>query len=236
MNFTLYNTLGQALNWLLPKKCLKCKTAIEQHEGSVCETCYFELPFQDSYCGRCGQNTSSDTEFCGHCIYTQPSYDNCFCPFKYESSIKQLICELKYRERPELAKTAASLLHNELIAYDFNRPDALISVPMHINRLRERGYNHSSLIAQQLSKLLKIPVLKGALIKSRETYPQAQQSLKQRKKNLRGSFEFKKKIQAKNVAIIDDVLTTGATAEEIAKILKKNGVDYVQIWGIAHTL
>jgi ComF family protein len=124
----------------------------------------------------------------------------------------------------------------ELIESNFERPDALIAVPMHISRLRERGYNHSALIAQHLSKTLKIPLLTGNIGKSRATPPQARQDLKQRKKNLAGSFKIKKNIYAKNVAIIDDVVTTGSTAEEIAKILKINGVDYVQVWGIAHTL
>jgi predicted amidophosphoribosyltransferase len=79
-------------------------------------------------------------------------------------------------------------------------------------------------------------LLTSSIGKSRATPPQAQQSLKQRKENLAGSFSIKKNIHAKNVAIIDDVVTTGSTAEEIAKILKINGVDYVQVWGIAHTL
>lgn len=236
MNFTLYNKARQALNWLLPKRCLQCARVIENTQGHVCHTCYPELPFQSHYCHRCGQNSSANTDYCGHCINTPPAFDHCFCPFKYESSIKELICKLKYRERPELAKTAATLLKNELIEHNFERPDALIAVPMHISRLRERGYNHSALITQNLSKALDIPRLYNTLSKSRKTKPQAQQSLKQRKKNLKGSFELIKKIQIKSVAIVDDVVTTGSTADEIAKILKKNGVDYVQVWGLAHTL
>jgi len=236
MNFTLYNYARQAVNWLLPKRCLQCQSILGDHEGSVCKPCYLDLPFQYRYCSRCGQNYSAKTDYCGHCLISQPTFDHCFCPFKYQSSIKDLICKLKYRQRPELAKAAASLLMGELIESSFERPDALIAVPMHISRLRERGYNHSTLIAQHLSKTLKIPLLTGSIGKSKATPPQAQQSLKQRKKNLAGSFSIKKNIYAKNVAIIDDVVTTGSTAEEIAKILKINGVDYVQVWGIAHTL
>jgi ComF family protein len=235
MNFTLYNQLRQAINWLLPKNCVQCKITLGNHQGSVCANCYPELPFQYHYCHKCGQNYSANTDYCGHCLSAQPSFDHCFCPFRYESSIKDLICKLKYRQQPELAKAAASLLMGELIESDFKRPDALIAVPMHISRLRERGYNHSTLIAQHLSKTLDIPLLRHALIKSRATIPQAQQSLKQRKQNLADSFRLKTNIDVKNVAIVDDVVTTGSTAEEIAKILKKNGVDYVQVWGIAHT-
>ena len=236
MNFTLYNMARQAINWFLPKRCLSCQDTLSHDTGSVCEPCYPHLPFQYHYCSQCGQNYSAHTDYCGHCLASRPSFDHCFCPFRYEACIKDLICTLKYRQRPELAKAAASLLMGELIESDFEPPDALIAVPMHLSRLRERGYNHSTLIAQHLSKTLNIPLLKGTLRKSRRTKPQATQSLKQRKKNLAGSFSLIKTINAKNIAIIDDVVTTGSTAEEIAKILKKNGVDYVQVWGIAHTL
>ena len=107
---------------------------------------------------------------------------------------------------------------------------------MHPKRLRERGYNHSQLIAKHLSKELGIPLLDNSLIKTKHTSTQASQSLKQRQKNLLGSFKVKKKLMLEHLAVVDDVVTTGATAEEIAKILKKNGVDYIQVWGIAHTL
>jgi len=128
------------------------------------------------------------------------------------------------------------LLADELMDHGFERPDALIAVPMHIDRLRERGYNQSTLISKHLSRLLGVPMINGALYKSRPTTPQAKLNLKRRQKNLNDSFKLAKIIHVKSVAIIDDVVTTGATAEEIAKILKKNGVDYVQVWGVAHTL
>jgi ComF family protein len=236
MNFTLYNQARQAINWLLPKRCLNCDENLDHDNSPVCQACYPLLPFQYHYCSRCGQNYSANTDYCGHCLNHQPSFDHCFCPFRYESSIKLLICNLKYHQRPELAKAAALLLQQELNEADIELPDALIAVPMHLSRLRERGYNHSSLIVQQLGRALDIPILKHTLCKSRPTKPQAQQSLKQRRKNLADSFSVTKIIHAKNVAIVDDVVTTGSTAEEIAKILKKNGVDYVQVWGIAHTL
>ena len=112
----------------------------------------------------------------------------------------------------------------------------MIPVALHKNRLRQRGFNQSALLARQLGKLLNIPVDTKPLIKNRKTKPQAQLSLNQRGQNLRNSFSLTQGIGAQNVAIVDDVVTTGATASEIAKILKRNGVDYIQIWGIAHTV
>jgi len=240
MNITLYNLTSQAINWLLPRQCLNCKTSLYKEETVVCTKCYEQLPFQQNNCQVCGQCYAANSDHCGRCIAKPPSFDQCFFPFEYKSNIKELICQIKYRERPELAKLAAQLLAKEIQQYIIDHstvlPNALIAVPMHPKRLRERGYNHSQLIAKHLSKELNIPLLNNALIKSKHTKTQASQSLKQRKKNLQGSFKVKKILMPECLAIIDDVLTTGSTAEEIAKILKKNGVNYIWVWGIAHTL
>ena len=236
MNITPYNFARQAINWLLPRLCINYKCELTKNESIVCASCYESLPFQSHNCQQCGQSYSSNTDHCGRCLSKPPSFDQCFCPFEYKSSIKELICQIKYRERPELAKSAAILLANELRQQEMNLPNALIAVPMHPKRLNERGFNHSQLIAKHLSKELGIPLLSNTLIKSKHTQTQASQSLKQRQKNVLGSFKVKKNLMPEHLAIIDDVLTTGATAEEIAKILKKNGVDYIQVWGIAHTL
>lgn len=115
-------------------------------------------------------------------------------------------------------------------------PEALIPVPLHLSRLRHRGFNQSKLLAIEIGKLLNVPVLSNVISKTKATKPQAEQSLKQRKNNLSGSFSLTKSVPFESVAIIDDVVTTGSTAGEIAKILKKKGVDCVAIWGVAHTL
>ena len=148
-------------------------------------------------------------------------------------------------------------MFTEIQANAIELPELLIPVPMHISKLRQRGYNQSLLLTQQLSKLTQVPYDRKLLKKTKITPAQAELSLKKRQNNLRGSFEFighrsvKAKSLIKNwtfvtndkaesvpnhVAIVDDVFTTGATASEIAKILNRNGVNYIQIWGIAHTI
>lgn len=236
MNFTPYNYMSQVLNWLLPPNCLQCRSAIKPNSGPVCTPCYIELPFQGNNCHQCGQRFASDHDYCGRCLNAPPSFDRCFCPFEYKSGIKELICNIKYREKPSLAKAAAQLLAREIVEQGIELPQAIIPVPMHLKRLRSRGYNHSNLIAKHLSRILNIPHIENLVVKTKFTPTQAGLSLKKRKTNLKNSFELTKTIGFKRVAIIDDVMTTGATAEEIAKILKKNGVDYIQVWGIAHTL
>ena len=106
---------------------------------------------------------------------------------------------------------------------------------MHTSKLRKRGFNQSHELAKHIGKSLNLPVIEGVLIKLKNTERQATKTLKQRQRNLKGSFALLDAIKTKHIAIIDDVVTTGATANEIAKILKRNGVDYIQVWGIART-
>jgi ComF family protein len=235
MNFNLYRPLSQALNWFAPHKCFGCKKTISQ-AAAFCNACYQELPFQSRTCTQCGQTIGADSDHCGQCIIAPPYYDECFCPFEYQTPIKDLICALKYNDRAEYAKIVGRLLASEVKQNQTSLPDVIIPVPIHISRLRSRGFNQAKLIADEVGKELNIKVLNSTLTKTRATLPQAQQSLINRKKALRNCFALQKKLSAQNVAIIDDVVTTGSTVNEIAKILKKNGVDYIQVWGLAHTL
>lgn len=236
MDFNLYNSSRQALDWLIPRKCLICKARNPNQHHPCCDECYLSLPFQYSYCQQCGQALGRTEDVCGKCLSSPPQYDSCFCPFEYKSPISEQICAFKYSEQPELAKSIAQLMCRELNDQAIEAPQALIPVPLHIKRLRHRGFNQAKLLAKQIGKQLEIPVLADAVVKTKATRAQVKQSLIQRKKNVTGSFQLKHKLRFNSIAIIDDVVTTGATANEIAKILKKNGVDCVSIWGVAHTL
>lgn len=200
-----------------------------------CPACVHKLPYLDSTCVRCGQPFSGFDDYCGACLTNPPSFDACFCPFEYLAPISDDICRLKYAEQPQLAQRLAKQFVQELTHREVPLPNAIISVPMHRFNLRKRGFNQSHELAKQISSQLKIPLARNVIAKNKLTERQATQTLQQRKNNLKGSFSIAKKPRFKHIAIVDDVVTTGATAEEISKILKKNGVDYVQIWGIART-
>lgn len=224
-----------ALNWLVPKRCFACAVEIAANSHPCCDACYATLPFQSECCQRCGQVFSANQDCCGRCLSAPPPFDACFCAFRYESPIKEQIQRFKYSEKPELADTLAKLLQAEIASNQLELPDLLIPVPIHIGRLRERGYNQAWLITQHLGRLIDIPYSNTIVEKHKSTPAQATLSLAARKKNNRGSFRLKSPTSARSIAIIDDVFTTGSTAAEIANILKTNGVDYVQIWGVAHT-
>lgn len=233
--FNTSNILKDSLDWLVPKTCLSCDAPLQTLQP-CCADCYKRLPFQHNYCSQCGQSYALDSDYCGRCISKPAHYDHCFCPFEYSGPISDLICKFKYQQRPELAKPIAQLLATEIMANELALPELLVPVPMHISRLRTRGFNQSILLARQLGRILKVPVAASVIRKHRKTAPQAQQTLKQRQRNVLGSFNMRKVVSANHVAIVDDVLTTGATANEIAKTLKGNGVNYCSAWGIAHTL
>jgi len=236
MDFTLNNFAKTSANWLFPKKCIVCKQAEPQDNHPCCTTCYLTLPFQTHACAQCGQRFAANSDHCGRCINKPPSFDACFCPFEYQGVIKTQIQNFKYHEQLEIAPQLAQLMEYELHTNGIELPDILIPVPLHISRLRSRGYNQSQLLANALAKRLNIPVDNNIIAKHRKTSPQAELSLKKRSNNLKSSFKIKKRCSLKSVAIIDDVVTTGSTANEIAKTLKKNGVNYIQVWGLAHTI
>jgi len=246
MDFNLYNLFKQISNWVAPSSCRLCSQPLDrklndksQDEGLYlahhCCECYLKLPHQVFCCDRCRETFSGFSDYCGKCLNTPPNFDSCFCPFQYEAPISDDICKLKYADQPQIAKYLANLFLNELYSHGKTLPDALISVPMHASKLRKRGFNQSHELAKHISKSLKLPIIEGVLVKSRNTERQVTKTLKQRKKNLKGSFDLLDAVKTKHIAIIDDVVTTGATADEIAKILKRNGVDYIQVWGIART-
>ena len=228
---------GRFLSWLTPRNCLLCQEILAQDACNrlLCGNCDIHRQYRPSYCQHCGKSFAANLDYCGRCLLQAPYYDHCVCPFDFKLSIQQLIWRFKYQQQPFLAKPLAELFCAELEQSDECLPEAIIAVPCHAKTLRERGYNQSYLLAKNIAKRLEIPLISGTLSKSRPTEKQAKLKLKQRQNNLKGSFEIVKPLQVQHLAIMDDVITSGATMNEISKILKKNGVDYVQAWGLAHT-
>jgi ComF family protein len=116
------------------------------------------------------------------------------------------------------------------------RPDYIVAMPLHVLRLRERGFNQSQLLAQRLARTLGIPLLPHACKRSRNTTPQSLLPWQDRGKNMRGAFTCSADLSGKHIAIVDDVMTTGATIEELAKTLRLKGAIKVSAWVLARTL
>jgi len=163
-----------------------------------------------------------------------PAFDHAVAAFSYSFPIDQLIKALKFHERLILVDFLADALAKCITS----KPDFIIAVPLHPTRLRERGFNQSQLLAVRISKQLGIPLLTDACQRVRDTPPQSSLPWKERDKNIRNAFSMEPdgRVQGKHVAIMDDVMTTGASLGEIARTLKLAGASEVSAWVVARTL
>ncbi|MFC1993527.1 ComF family protein [Chloroflexota bacterium] len=219
---------GAALDLLFPQWCIGCGK-----EGAfLCHSCLRSLPrILPPLCPKCGRPQSSGI-LCPGCVGWQAEIDGIRSQFQFDGVIRQAIHQLKYRNLRALAVPLAELLNDYLISNPVPG-DTLVPVPLHQKRLRERGYNQSSLLAKELGKLTGLPVLDDCLIRQRHALPQAKTStVDERRSNVADAFACRNnKIQDKRVLLIDDVFTSGATFDACATALKAAGA--ISVWGLA---
>ncbi|GAB4255099.1 MAG: ComF family protein [Methylomicrobium sp.] len=201
----------------------------------ICETCFTHLPRNRAYCYRCGISLVSvprEGMICGNCQKKPPYFDATHAPFLHQDAIRYLITGLKFHRQFANARLLALLMAESLKNLP-DMPERIIPIPLHPKRYRERGFNQAIEIARTLSRELVIPLNYKNCIRSRNTPHQIGLPAGQRRKNLRNAFELVKPIEAEHVALFDDVITTGTTASELAKILKKAGIAKVEVWACA---
>lgn len=225
--------IGSKFGRLLPAQpCLLCGAL--NRDGLCCKACDNELPRLSAvHCPSCALPTPTG-EVCGRCLQHPPAFDHAVAAFSYSFPIDQLIKALKFHERLILI----DFLADELASRITIKPDCLIAIPLHPTRLRERGFNQSQLLAARISKRLGIPLLTEACQRVRDTPPQSSLPWKERDKNMRGAFAVSSSpdFVDSHVAIVDDVMTTGASLGELARTLKKAGAREVSVWVVARTL
>ena len=223
------------LKSLLKQSCTLCAS----YDGgtlSLCESCLKNLPWHNAkQCPQCSLN--SDGRTCGSCLAASPSFDATHPLFTYDFPLDRLLQQYKYKETIQLANTFATMLQQKLSQQQSTRNiDVIIPMPMHDKRLQERGFNQALEITRKLAKLIKLPLDYDVCHRVKLTPPQASLPLKERSKNIRGVFNCQKDLKGLNVAIVDDVMTTGASLDELAKTLKQAGAAHVECWVIARTL
>ncbi|MGR3807101.1 phosphoribosyltransferase family protein [Pasteurella testudinis] len=229
------------MRWLetkLDASCVCCKTKLAIAQHGLCSRCDREIP-RFAYCGRCGNELTADFVHCGKCLTDPPAWQRLVTVSTFRPPLSDLIHAFKFHRRFELDRTLARLL---LLAVKQARrvhalplPEALLPVPLHAVRQWQRGYNQSLLLAKWLSKWLEIPCDNQLLQRVRYTAAQRQLSGKQRHKNLRRAFALSQTPSYRSVAIIDDVITTGTTMQEISRLLQKSGVQDIQVWSLCRT-
>ena len=175
-----------------------------------------------------------DGQLCGQCLKHPPPFNRTEAAFTYQFPLDRLVLALKYGHQLAIVSLLADALCVRVAEHAL--PDLLVPMPLHPNRLRERGFNQAHEIARRMAQRLRLPVLQNAATRVIDTAPQASLPLKQRRKNLRGAFACDSCVAGKRVAIVDDVMTSGSTLAALADALLKAGAVEVQCWVVARAV
>jgi ComF family protein len=208
------------------------------HEA--CRACLGSLPWHTKQsCPQCGLNSNGNV--CGSCLNSPPDFDVTRAVFLYQFPIDAMMVRYKYGNSLNLGDTFGEFLAEKVNVQDcLKNIDLIIPMPMHPQRLKERGFNQALEIAKVLNKVLckksKEKLDYKSAIRQTLTPPQASLPLKERVKNIKGAFKVNADLAGKRIVIVDDVMTTGASLNELAKTLKKAGAGHVECWVIARTL
>lgn len=226
--------------WLdVEQYCSLCDERCEPDQ-SICGACETELPWLREHCTVCALPLSAFGLICGECLKRPPTFDQVTVPWRFAFPVDTLISRFKHQSQWPLGRLLAEQLSHHLRhAFDegLPRPDALLPVPLARKRLRQRGFNQAQMLADWLSAALAIPVESKILARVQDTQSQQELDAATRRRNLRQAFALREdwSLTGRHVAIIDDVLTTGATAEALARLLKHAGAARVDVYCLART-
>jgi len=198
--------------------CTSCWNTIKRYTGPSCRIC--AMPFTSSY-----------SSICGKCLEMHPPFSEVLPYGLFEGALIEAIHQFKFNGIKRLSRPLSDLL----LTIDIPESDGCVPVPLSIQGLRERGFNQSLLLARNIARQKKIPLLMDVLHKRKETPPQLGLSASKRRSNLKGAFQAIKSVQGKRLLLVDDVMTTGATVAECAKQLLKAGARQVIVLSIARS-
>lgn len=232
------------INFFLPPRCLFCGRIIDDFKHiPACSSCLADLIFFSSpKCPKCGigfSTTEGPDHLCARCLNDELHFTLARALGPYAGLMAELITRFKYQGATYLGRPLGMLLAAYKDAdFSLANIDVLLPVPLHPRRLRERGFNQSLLLARVISRVHKIPVECTVLERIRYTQPQTQLSGSEREKNMRGAFRVHKNyfLAGKNILLIDDVFTSGATVGECARVLKEAGARQVQVLTLARAI
>ncbi len=233
--------LSKALNFVFPPQCPYCDKIIH-HTQMMCDNCFNQIHFiTGSKCYRCGRPLpliqNEEKLLCPNCINKRKNYDLSRSAFIYDSFSRNAILRLKHADRTDLRHLFVQYMLRAGTDL-FEKTDLVVSVPLHWKRRFKRKYNQSAVLAELLAKKINKPYSTTLLTRCRYTHSQAGKDSQKRKENVKNAFKVNPShnIEGLSILLIDDVLTTGATAESCAKILKQNGAKAVYVLTIAQVL
>lgn len=220
------------LRLLYPAHCVLCGG-----EGSgdrdLCGDCFAELPWNRHPCPRCAVPlpADADTPLCGECLRRLPSWDEARSPLAYAFPVDKLVQQFKFAGELATGRLLGGMLA-DFLAAGSDRPDCIVPVPLHPSRLRERGFNQAMELARPISKRLKTEVRIDLCERTRATEVQSRLDAAERRKNLKDAFAVTADVQGMHLALLDDVVTTGATMEELSRALRNAGARRISVWSV----
>ncbi len=233
--------LKKALNLIYPLNCVICKKSLNFDDSSyLCPNCHHKIiKNKPPFCIKCGcslgkKRTASDY-ICLGCQNKQFYFERVWTVNRYMGIIRQLIHLFKYHRQQYLTRILGKLMVDFIkVNLNYQTVDVLVPVPLHIHKLRQREFNQSNLLAKEINQQISIPI-DNSLIRIKRTSSQTGLSEQERFRNIAGAFKIKKgkEIAQKSVLLVDDVLTSGATANECARVLKQGGAKRVEILALA---
>jgi len=232
----VYNWLNYVHSALFPHSCLVCGQHVIGSQN-LCPCCTTELPFNRYACIRCGLSLVQNSGFvCGECQQHPPFFDRAFVPFNYTIPFNHFIPALKFKHKLEYARLMSELFIREYEQHytkdEGASPQCIIPVPLHPKRLRQRGFNQSLEISRSIATYLDLNIDLTAIKRIKNTDAQSELDKSKRKHNMQNAFEISNALPYTHVIVFDDVITTGYTVNEIARILKRSGVTTVEVWAI----
>ena len=215
-------------NLLFGGSCFLCRGAAR---GILCPACDADLPrLAGTLCPRCAL-PSPGSAVCGRCLADAPHYDATVAALAYRFPADTLVHSLKFRGQLALAPLMGDLLVEKIM----ERIDLVVPVPLSRERLRERGYNQAAEIARHVAKARRVRLELTIIARERNTQAQADLPWSERARNVRGAFRCERSLDGAAIAVVDDVMTTGATLAELAATLKRAGAARVVNWVVART-
>ncbi len=231
------------VNFFFPPQCLLCRTfLVAPHDDALCATCRRDFPYiSGPLCPVCGipfPSREGADHICGRCMRRAPRFDRARAVGHYHGSLRTAIHRFKYDSRSLLAAPLGRLLaENGRQLLGCAAYDVIMPVPLHAQRLRQRGFNQSLVLARAVGRHWGLPVEIEGLRRVRWTDPQTMLPIKERRHNVKGAFCYcGHGVQQKTVLLIDDVYTSGSTVEECANILKQSGARQVDVLTLARTI
>ncbi len=223
---------------VLPASCILCGSPGQPPDLDICAACESELVVNSPACERCGDPLAGNVGgslVCGACIRLKPCFHRAFCAFRYAYPLDHMVLALKFQGAVAHGRVLGTLLGRRLKREAMRDvPEIIVPMPLSEERFRERGYNQAVELGWAVSGMLGIPLETDLVVRQRHTREQTALSRKERKENVRRAFVATRKVHKASIAVLDDVVTTGCTANELARVLLRAGAQRVQVWAVAH--